>query len=174
MKKPLFSKEAIDYIDSNINKSHTIFEYGSGYSTLYLSTLCSKIISIEHNDFWFKTIYKEIVQNKFMNIDLNFIPPDSTQDCNFLSQRLGKSFKKYVTKILDYPNNNFDLIIIDGRARPSCLKYSMSKVKISGLILFDDTIRPYYQKCFSLLSDFEPVIVSKDGLRDTRIFRKIK
>jgi len=174
MKKPLFSEEAINYVDAYLNKNHIIFEYGSGYSTLYLSTLCSRIVSMEHNDVWFERIQKEIESNHCDNIDLYLIYPDKIQDNSFFSHRLGKSFKTYVTKILEYPNSYFDLIIIDGRARPSCLENSLLKVKINGLILFDDTSRDVYQKSFELLSDFEPVVMVKDGIRDTRIYKKIK
>ena len=41
----------------------------------------------------------------------------------------GLTFSKYVHSINDYPDNYFDLVLVDGRARPPCIKQACSKVK---------------------------------------------
>ena len=65
----------------------------------------------------------------------------------------GKNFEDYV-KIIDiYPNENFDLIIVDGRSRVSCLKHAQDKVKVGGFILLDDTDREEYDKGKSFYND---------------------
>ena len=43
-----------------------------------------------------------------------------------------------------YPDEYFDIILIDGRARPSCFQYSFQKLKIGGLIILDNADIDYY------------------------------
>ena len=56
------------------------------------------------------------------------------------------SFKKFVTTIDQYPDHYFDLVFVDGRARNSCIKHAIPKVKNGGYILLDDSDRKSYQK----------------------------
>lgn len=46
---------------------------------------------------------------------------------------------KYATKISNYPDNYFDIIIIDGANRNECAKFTLNKVKDKGFIIFDNT-----------------------------------
>jgi hypothetical protein len=50
----------------------------------------------------------------------------------------------YVKSIEDYPDGYFDLVVVDGRARPSCILHSMQKVKVNGILLLDNADRSYY------------------------------
>ena len=68
----------------------------------------------------------------------------------------GKSFLEYAISIEDYPDNYFDMVLIDGRARPSCIKHSINKVKENGFLILDDSDRKHYISYFkSSSSDFE-------------------
>ena len=53
----------------------------------------------------------------------------------------GKSFYDYVTLIDEYPSEYFDVVLIDGRARPSCFMHAMNKVKFDGYIILDNADR---------------------------------
>jgi hypothetical protein len=57
---------------------------------------------------------------------------------------LGYDFRNYVCQIDPYPDNYFDIVSIDGRARPSCIMHSVSKVKVGGMLILDNAERKYY------------------------------
>ncbi len=91
---------------------------------------------------------------------MHFSPPKTVTGKNenaYLSSdnnHKNKSFKKYVEIINNYPNNYFDLIIIDGRARNACMNHALSKVKNNGFILLDNSEREEYVLGANLLKDF--------------------
>ncbi|MGD0612699.1 MAG: hypothetical protein ABSB41_14420 [Anaerolineales bacterium] len=40
----------------------------------------------------------------------------------------GYTFKKYVAQIDEFKPDYFDIVLVDGRARPSCIKHAVGKV----------------------------------------------
>ena len=56
---------------------------------------------------------------------------------------------------LPYPDGHFDLVIVDGRARPSCVFHAMSKVRAGGYLMLDDTDRQRYEEAMSLLAGYK-------------------
>jgi len=139
----------------------TVFEYGSGGSSVFFSRLAGEVISVEHNSEWYFIVKERVTAMGINNWNGILIEPENstniksdTSDPDSYStsdeQNKNFSFEKYVKTIDQYPDNYFDLISIDGRARPSCLKHSVSKVKKNGYILLDNSDRPNYQRAISL------------------------
>lgn len=132
-----------------------VFEWGCGASTLFFSIdLGAKVISVEHNQEWFSKIDIELRSyNGPKHCQINFIPPEpgslgsdpgNPEHYKSASTELGEvNFKNYVSAIDEY--GDFDLILIDGMARASCLAHAFSHVKPDGCIVLDNTgDRPYY------------------------------
>jgi hypothetical protein len=67
----------------------------------------------------------------------------------------GHSFRQYVVTVDDFPDQFFDFVAIDGRARPSCIQHARAKVKIGGYLMLDNSERPSYQPSVQLLSRWE-------------------
>lgn len=42
---------------------------------------------------------------------------------------------------MKFPNEYFDLILIDGRVRMNCLKNATPKLKVGGVLIFDNSDR---------------------------------
>jgi hypothetical protein len=62
----------------------------------------------------------------------------------------GFSFKRYVNSINEYKADYFDLVVVDGRARPSCIIAASTKAR--KWILVDNTDREYYLRNINLSS----------------------
>ncbi len=45
-----------EWLDKNLNKEMIVFEYGAGGSTLYYAKKVKKVISVEHDFSWYKTV----------------------------------------------------------------------------------------------------------------------
>jgi hypothetical protein len=159
-KMPWLCFSAIGHLEKLIKPSMRVFEYGSGGSTLYWSTRVANLVSIEHDKEWGKVMKREIFNNNIQNIDYFLIEPCPDPEFNEKSFEYptdyissdplyyGKNFKNYVKKIEDYPDNSFDIITVDGRARPSCILHSMQKLKNNGFLVVDNTERKHYLKPF--------------------------
>lgn len=146
---PWMSEKAIRWLDSFLSKDMVVFEYGSGGSTIYIANRVKKIFSVEHKIHWYLKLKYTLYKNTINNCKIYCIEPKIKDEKNFLYRsgdpELKKySFKKYVKKINKFPDNYFDLIIIDGRARNGCVINALKKVKNSGYILLDDSDRAEY------------------------------
>lgn len=67
------------------------------------------------------------------------------------------NFQRYASQIDKYPDQHFDLVIVDGRARPSCLMHGVPKVKVGGMLVLDNADRDYYlARTHPFLKEFAP------------------
>ncbi len=124
---PWVTYSFIDFIKDRLNKDLTIFEYGSGNSTLFYARNVKRVVSVEHDEAW----YKKIVNEKAPNAEMIFtklIPG-------------GEYSQK--AKLL---NEKFDLIIVDGRDRINCCKYSIEALSEKGVLILDDSERENYEE----------------------------
>lgn len=150
--------EAESFLRKFLNKDSIVFEFGSGGSSIYFSKLAKKTISVEHDKIWFDMVLSEVKQQSIENWQGFLEVPDIVNEAEFLnldfsdpnnykssdSNLKNCSFKNYAKKILNYEDNYFDVVFIDGRARPSCLVHSYSKVKTGGILVLDNSERAYY------------------------------
>jgi len=122
---PWFTYPAIDYLKSIDLSRKTVFEFGSGNSTIFWAKRCKKVISVEHDKKWYeKTLskLKELRQNQ-KRAELIFAPTK----------------KGYLESIKKY-KNNFDIIVIDGLYREQCArKEILEKLKTKGWIVLDNS-----------------------------------
>ncbi len=54
------------------------------------------------------------------------------------------SFEKYVRSIDRFIDKSLDLVIIDGRARLSCITHALKKIRPGGYLMLDDSERERY------------------------------
>lgn len=153
----------IDFLDQWLKKDMQVFEYGSGGSTLYFAANTAKVVSIEHDAKWFGYVQTVIEKAGFENINYKLIEPkvaeeslhnDCTEPGNYVScftEYKGYEFSSYATAIDEYADESFDLVIVDGRVRHSCIAHAMQKVKRNGALLLDNADRSYYLKPFPQL-----------------------
>ena len=155
---PWITFEVIDFLNKQITPSFKIFEYGGGGSTLFFLKRAAQVVTVEHDDAWFAKLSDEINKRgmnhwkgeliKAQEGDLVSEPKIAEPD-HFTSEDLpskGKNYKAYAEAIAAYNDNYFDLVMVDGRARPSCIKQSIPKIKPGGLLVLDNSDRAYYLK----------------------------
>ncbi len=131
-------------------KPQRVFEWGSGESTLFFTGLgVEYIISVEHDKEWYDNIMARTqCLIEWIPFEQGLIGPDKANPAHYKSgsTNLGDvNFKKYASAIDNY--GKFDLILIDGMARASCLAHAYNHVADGGCIVLDNTgDRPYYLK----------------------------
>lgn len=153
-KQPWLVFDAIDFLNSLPLEGNRVFEYGSGGSTLYWLSHNMRCVSVEHDAVWHALV--KIHLDAASEIDYRLVPPEkSGSEVSFdaadpmlcLSDDTmfqGYTFRNYVSQIDAFPNDYFDVVSIDGRARPACIKHSVPKIKVNGLLILDNADRAYY------------------------------
>ena len=150
---PWIPFEARVWLDKFLDKKMRIFEWGSGGSTLYIAPKVKKITSVEHDKEWYQRVSQLLRLKNISNCDCFLEEPTGTSTKtteipgNYKSSSekyKDQSFYNYCTKITTYPDKHFHLILVDGRARVSCLNLAISKLHPDGYILIDNSERDEY------------------------------
>ncbi len=159
-KMPWIAFGAIDFIKKAVRPDMNVFEYGSGGSTLFWAANVDKVVSVEHEKSWYTKMQNELELQKINNVEYILAEAEEDADYNTKSAAnpdsyissgkmyTGKNFENYVKQIDRFPDSYFDIVVVDGRARPSCILQALNKVKVNGYLIVDNTERAYYLKPF--------------------------
>ena len=147
---PWITFRAEKFLQTILKKDMIVFEYGAGSSTLYFAKRVNQVFSIEHDINWFEQIQQTFDKQSINNIICQLIEPEFL-DKNITSEYISmhnlyknKSFESYVKSIEVFPDEKFDVVMIDGRARTSCIKLAKNKIKKGGYLIVDNSERKYY------------------------------
>jgi len=127
---PWYTYSAIEYINQLDLKDKTVFEYGSGYSSLFFARKTKNVVSIEDNKEWFE----KIDENKPENLNI-----------------LYKKDKEEYLSSLDKMNKKFDIIVIDASYRLDCCDHIKNNLNNGGIVILDNS--DWYNDCASYLRD---------------------
>ncbi|MCK0141235.1 class I SAM-dependent methyltransferase [Aliiroseovarius sp. F20344] len=158
---PWWSFDAIDAVDKKLSQTQNarVFEWGSGASTVWLAKRAGEVISVEHDPSWAEIVKPRLEPfDHVRTIQVPSRPKGAIPSGKFGFE--GQYFDDYVAAINNV-EGDFDLIVIDGRAREACLQVAINRLKPGGHILFDDFKRRRYQDAVSALG---LKAVSLDGL----------
>ncbi len=154
--QPWLTFSAIDFIKKNIRKEDKVFEYGGGGSTLFFLKAAALTITVEHDEKWFAMLSERISLNGYKNWKGLYVAPtkmnpyiqlDAANPGDYYSSDENfkeSNFRNYVISIDNYPNEYFDWVLVDGRARPSCIMHAIDKIKVNGYLILDNSDRDYY------------------------------
>lgn len=149
---PWVTYSAMVWLRKVVQPGMSVFEFGSGGSTLFFARIGANVISVEHDEAW-ATKLRALVGAKYPGrAELIHVPPkpvdSATCDPVYLSaspSHVNESFKEYVNVIDNYPDHTFDLIFVDGRARVASMSHAISKVVQGGWLVLDNSDVPAYQ-----------------------------
>jgi predicted O-methyltransferase YrrM len=161
---PWLTFGAIRVLKKLLDSRSVVFEYGCGGSTFFFADRAQKVVCVEHDPAWADLVLKRLSEKGIRNVDLVVKEPgeehsltvaDPSDPDSYASSDehfTGRSFREYVQVIDQYPDESFDIILIDGRARPSCFKHARKKLRPGGAIIWDNMERDYYWKSMGQLS----------------------
>ncbi len=164
--------ESIDLLNAYLKPDHRVFEYGGGGSTLFFLNRVNTVITVENNHTWVKMLKDTIGQVEHKNWEIHAIEgvakegqasKDPANPDHFATKNKGEahlSYEQYVNVIHQYPDQYFDLVLVDGRSRPSCVKASIRHIKQHGWLIVDNMERDYYRTAFGEIfeTDFDTIL----------------
>ncbi|WP_430446965.1 MAG: FkbM family methyltransferase [Pseudomonas piscis] len=128
---PWITYPAIDFLASRVNRNMKVFEYGSGNSTLWWAKRVGAVSSVEHDFSWYEKVKSKLPENSSLkHIELSY----DGDYCRALEC-----------------DQDWNIIVVDGRDRVNCLKQSIKKIADDGVILLDNSDRSEYKEGIDFL-----------------------
>jgi predicted O-methyltransferase YrrM len=140
-----------------------VFEWGSGGSTLFFARRAAEVIAVENDGDWAEKVRAACQERGLSHATIAFHAADNTEPPpgfdpadpeKFFSGSAihnGHLFRSYAEHINQFPSESFDVIVVDGRVRPACLRFAMPKLKPGGLLVLDNAERPWYARARALV-----------------------
>lgn len=141
---PWWTFDAADRVAARLrgHPGARVFEWGSGASTLWLAARAGEVHSVEHHAGWAEVLTPRLPAH----VELRVVAPVATPTPAVPSAKPGHAdldFSAYVATIDDVPGD-FDVVVIDGRAREACLARAVDRLAPGGVIVFDNVDRRRY------------------------------
>jgi hypothetical protein len=153
-RKPWMTYRSIQFLEQYLQPGMSVFEYGSGGSTAFFLDHGCQLITVEHDDSWAAAVQDRVGDHAQWTT--HFVRPDGVDEngspadpYTYVSGNGHLVFKEYVETIDAY--DAFDLVSVDGRARPAALRHSISKVRPGGVLLLDNSEREEYARGAALV-----------------------
>ena len=155
---PWLNAGAVRFLESRLTKRMTGFEWGGGRSTAFVARRVLTLVSVEHQPKWRRRTAALLASQAIANVSYRFVPagdapgrPEARPD---IWRRLGHvhgqpQYAAYTDAILDYPEDSFDFVLIDGRARVECAYNALSRVRPGGFLLLDNSEWEKYAPIFA-------------------------
>jgi predicted O-methyltransferase YrrM len=130
---PWLTKDANNFLSEVLSQADVGLEFGGGRSTIWFAKRVQKIVTVEHNEQWYKVILGKIEESKLSNVDCR-----SVQVREEDTHAMGKALNQIYA---DFPNEYFDFILVDGIGRDACAVGALGALKPGGLLIIDNVNR---------------------------------
>jgi Methyltransferase domain len=130
---PWLTYGSIEFLSSRVRGDMSVFEYGSGWGTLWWAARVSRVVACEHDPKW----HHEMARQVPSKVTLIHEPLH------------GGAYARTASR---WPGT-FDIIVIDGRDRVRCALHSVAALKPSGVFVWDNTDRYRYAEGLSALAE---------------------
>ncbi|WP_053405478.1 class I SAM-dependent methyltransferase [Persicobacter sp. CCB-QB2] len=125
---PWFTYPMIHFLSNRITKEHRVFEFGMGNSTRWFAARAKEVVAVDHDKGYF-----------------NFISPKLEQLPN-VKCALREDVREGYPNYLSGQEEDFDIIVVDGRNRNKCAEKALKSLSARGVIIWDNAEREEYQK----------------------------
>jgi hypothetical protein len=121
---PWFTYPAIEFLEPRIAPTWRVFEWGSGFSTLWWAARVAEVRAVEHDAAW----HHELSGRLPANARVELVTATAAYDA-----------------AIETAGGPFDVVVIDGEARNACAARALHHVKPDGLIVFDNSDRQAFR-----------------------------
>lgn len=142
--------KAVHFIEYHLRKCPhrpTVYEFGSGTSTLFFQSLGTKVVSVETNEQWAHAVNSKLTNDEIGSCVVHVKPLENSNPGeygSFWKEFNGKSFESYV-HYFDKFDELADVVLVDGECRVKCLESAFKICKPNGLVVLDNSGRERYK-----------------------------
>jgi methyltransferase family protein len=155
---PWWTYKAIDAVSDWLRvrpRPLRAYEYGSGASTFWLARRFDEVHSVEHHRGFGEMMAAELAS--WSTVTLQIVEPTPSTAPEIPSGKEGHGgydFADYVCSI-DKVDGQFDLVVVDGRARQACLAAAVGRLRPGGIVVLDNSMRRRYRPAIKSSGLFE-------------------
>ena len=127
-------------IESHLLPSHSMLEWGSGFSTLWYSQFVKDYYSIEHHQEWYQNVQQLLKDHNASRIHytLSHVPDGHKGWPGGYDEGNKEQFMEYIHAAASFRVRKFDRVLIDGRARAACIEYILPYLKPDSVVFVHD------------------------------------
>ena len=160
--RPWLTFAAADELERALPAGARVCEYGCGGSTRFALARGADVVTIECDADWAARVEAALTAAERARWrpavvapepDAAAAPLDASDPGAHVSAAAAFqnfSFGAYVRAIDRFDDGCFDVVLVAGRARPSCLRHALRKVVAGGLLILDHSERPWYGPALAL------------------------
>jgi SAM-dependent methyltransferase len=137
--EPWLAPAAVRFLDEHLKSEMTLFEWGSGRSTFWFADRVRSVVSIEYHEQWAQKISRQIKERGQSNIDLRYVPLD--HPLKVPTPKHYDPLPRYVDVIHEFSKESFDVIVVDGHYRLTCVDQCLDYLKPGGYLVIDNSNR---------------------------------
>ena len=159
---PWMTYPAIQFLKDVVSKENKVFEYGSGFSTIFFNNNAGEVVSVEHDPLWYNNIISKLPQAHIHLVEANTqVHPEAQllvnefkdsfpqirtdlYDHDLKHGLINNEFAGYASTLYNYPKGHFDIIVLDGMARTLSGILAVERIADNGLIILDNSDRWHY------------------------------
>jgi predicted O-methyltransferase YrrM len=143
---PWYTYPCIEWLAGRLQATDVVFEFGAGSSTLWYGQRVARVIAVEHDPAWFSRLADVAPTN--VELELRQAASDEVWKLEPES-----AVSAYVGVIERFPARFFDVVVVDGMERLTCVRSALPHLKDDGLLILDNSDRPAYRPAVEYLAD---------------------
>jgi len=124
---PWMNFPVVRLLEERLTHDLNLFEFGSGYSTFFYASKVRTVTSVEYDKKWFDVVKSQAPKN------VKLIFKEKNVDGDYC-------------RVITSTEDQYDVVIVDGRDRVNCVKQSVSVLSPRGVIILDDSQREKYRE----------------------------
>jgi hypothetical protein len=160
--RPWLPFAAQDALERALRPGARVCEYGCGGSTRFALERGADVLTIEWDADWARRVAAAIGSGARAAWTLEVVAPDPDERAAALDPAdpaayvsaapalSSFSFGAYARAIDRHPGAGFDVVLVAGRARPSCMRHALPRIAPGGLLVLDHSERPWYRPALAL------------------------
>tara|TARA_R110000824_G_scaffold388006_1_gene583433 strand:- start:499 stop:1308 length:810 start_codon:yes stop_codon:yes gene_type:complete len=144
MLPPNLQEEKYEIMKKYLNKDTVMLEWGSGYSTITFAKAVKHLYTVEHDVYWYNLIKVLAGLLQVENTTIIGISP-AVDEQNINYEKANYSAYINAPEIIKEQASceKYDVVLIDGRARSSCLESIIPFLHKDSVVLVDDFNRDH-------------------------------
>lgn len=132
--RPYIPDDAFDWLKGWIRSDMRVFEFGSGFSTMWFGKNVAEVVSVENCEPFFEDTKRDLEELGITNVTYTL--------------RDGPDYYNYINEF----EEPFDLVFVDGRFRKECMKTAYDMAKYA--ILLDNADAPHYLDAYEEMKSY--------------------
>lgn len=135
----------IDFIEGRLDATQEVFEFGAGNSSLFFAKRVKSVLSVEHHPEWFQQISTS-PEYAMSNLEVKMVPvPEGLTHDGYHSLAFTDATNDYVLALKN-SGRRFDIVIVDGLFRNSCIENCLESLTSRGVVFLDNTSHHYVEQ----------------------------